>query len=89
MSKTMDTVSPKEVRIGRVYEHPEHRPIRVTDGAYLVGDRVSNLWHWVVLETGEQGSGYCGGDWGDIDDDYVTVSIPKAQLGISAEQAVA
>jgi hypothetical protein len=69
------------LKIGAVYRHPMDGPIRIEAGNWTVNGRISNWWWWTVLETDEKKAGY-GEKWDDISDQYVTVTIPKADLEI-------
>jgi len=55
--------SPKPLMIGKVYEHPDGRKVRITSGNYEVDHRISNFWYWDFVDddfksTGETGHGY-------------------------------
>lgn len=69
--------------IGRVYNHPEHGPIYIIDGAYERNGRVSNAWNWKKINNGtlmpKIYNGY-GGDWPEIKAKIthdITVQLPK------------
>ena len=75
---------PRSFKHGRVYAHPEQGHIQIKSGYFLdpVYQRLSNHWHWTVLETGETGHGY-GGEWEDVTDQYVTFSVPRHWLRLA------
>lgn len=55
---------PVTLQVGQRHIHPEDGLIEITSGCYrdAVYNRVSNFWHWTVVETGEQKYGY-GDNW--------------------------
>jgi hypothetical protein len=65
---TEDIVGPSPVEVGKKYDHPDYGPIRIISGEYWGLRGLSNHWHWIVLETGEERNGY-GGNWPEIEAD--------------------
>ena len=55
--------------VGHFYQHPEQGAIYVTRGSMWINNRLSNFFNWIVVETGEEKSGY-GGDWPCVDKDW-------------------
>jgi hypothetical protein len=61
---TDSILPPVTLQIGKRYIHPEDGLIEITDGKYrdATYGRISNFWHWTVIESGEKKHGY-GANW--------------------------
>jgi len=47
------------LQIGAEYLHPKTgRLIRIIEGNWEIGGRISNHWRWVYLDNGKHGCGY-------------------------------
>lgn len=55
--------------VGHFFEHPEDGPIYITGGQKFIDGRLSNLFGWRVIQTGEHKTGYAGA-WPCIDDQW-------------------
>lgn len=63
---TDSILPPVRLQIGKRYIHPDDGVIEITSGCYrdATFGRISNHWHWTVLETGEAKNGY-GDNWAE------------------------
>ena len=62
---TESVIGGSPLRVGARYLHPEDGLIEITAGQYWGERGLSNFWHWVIIATGEERSGY-GDDWPSV-----------------------
>lgn len=62
---TENVIGGSPVEIGKFYLHPEDGLIKITAGQYWGEHGLSNFWHWLVIQTGEESAGYAD-NWPEV-----------------------